>query len=156
MEEEDFNLVLPRTIVHAMRIRTKLDEFRPQVYNDGPLQKIGYGYNLNHGITEPVASAMVKARFQAMGQALMKRAFTTGLAGDPARFGVFVDIAERVGDVAVLQEHSMWTAIREKDYWGLHSAFLESSLILAYGTEKHGRSRVSYLSRILVEGEKAI
>jgi hypothetical protein len=69
---------------------------------------------------------------------------------------VLVELAARVGEDRVLAEEPMWQAMKAKDYWKLHESFLSSPIIVAYGTGYEGRKRVSYLSRVLVEGEAAI
>lgn len=156
MEDSEFEMLIPRAVIAALRMRKKLEEFRPKVYLEHGKQKIGYAYSLSHGISETVASNLMKERLHKMGQALMRRAFETNFAADSARFGVFVELAERVGETPVLDEKPMWDAVRQKDYWGLHDAFLTSSLITAYGDGKQGRLRVGFLSRVLVEGEAAL
>lgn len=156
MESHDVQFLVPRAVGIAIRLRKKIDHFHRQMYTEEGIHKIGYGYNLDHGISEPVALTLAKSRLLLMGQALMRRAFEMNLAADPARFSVFVDIAERVGDKAVLAEDEMWQAAKVKDYWRLNQAFLTSSLIVAYGDGKEGRRRVAYLGRVLVEGESAV
>ena len=156
MDEVEFMMLLPRAVNAALRMRKKLNTFHPNVYTEDGIQKIGYGTDLLSGISEPIAANIVKERLQRMGHALMRRAFELNLAGDSARFGVFVELATRVGEDQVLAEKPMWEAIKAKDYWKLHDSFLESPIITAYGTGQEGRRRVSYLSRVLVEGEAAI
>jgi hypothetical protein len=155
-QDNDLYVLVSRAVGSAVKLRKHIDEFHPYVYNDGATKKIGYAYDLNHGISEPVAVTLIKSRLQKMGQALMRRAFETNLAGDSARFGVFVDIAERVGDQPVLNETAMWEAAKQKDYWALNEAFLVSPLIDAYGGGKEGRKRVAYLGRVLVQGAEAV
>lgn len=156
INDPEYHFLVPQAVGMAVRLRKHLDHFHPYVYDDGVTKKIGYGYDLNHGISEPVAVILIKTRLQRMGQALMRRAFETNLAGDPARFSVFIEAAERTGEASVLAETEMWDAIKRKDYWALNHAFLTSPLITAYGAGKEGRSRVAYLGRVLVEGASAI
>lgn len=156
MDDAEFHFLVPRAVGFAVKLRRRIDDFHPHVYHEDAKEKIGYGYSLEHGITDPVAITLIKSRLVNMGHALMVRAFETNLASDPARFSAFIDIAERTGENAVLEQDSMWKAAKDKDYWALHEAFLVSSLILAYGHGVEGRRRVAYIGRVLVEGEKAI
>ena len=156
MEQDEFDTLIPKAVVVAIRVRKHLDAFREHLYTEENAHKIGYGYKLEHGISENAATHLIRDRMYKMGNALMRQAFVTNLAGDPARFGVFVELAERVGEQKVLNEKPLWDAVKNKDYWALHHAFLTSPLLSAYGVGVEGRRRVSYLSRVLVEGEAAI
>lgn len=156
MDDEEFNTLIPRAVEIALRMRQKLETFHSHVYKEDGVDKIGYGFNISRGITEYGAINLVKEGFQKMGHALMRRAFEINLAADSVRFGVFIELAERAGEDKVLQEDRLWRAAKTKDYWALHDAFLQSPLITAYGMGAEGRKRVSYLSRVLVEGEAAI
>lgn len=156
MDDAEFSLLLPRAINMALRLRKRIDAFHSHLYDAHDGKKIGYGHKIALGITEPAALLITKTRLHTVGTALMQRAFETNLAADSARFSVFIDIAERVGDGPVLQETPMWQAVKEKDYWKLNEAFLTSPLITAYGPDKEGRRRVAYLGRVLVEGASAL
>jgi hypothetical protein len=156
MDTQEFDLLVPRAVGVAIRLRKNIDHFHSNLYSEDGKQKIGYGYDMDYGITEAVATTLIKSRLHHMGQALMRRAFETNLAGDPVRFGVFLDLAERVGEAPVLAEKEMWDAVKNKDYWKLHEAFFTSPLIAAYGGGTEGRRRIAYLAHVLVQGETAV
>lgn len=97
--------------------RVKLEEgFRATLYRDTQgHQTIGYGLNVDAGISEHVAAATLQAQLEELQAALNKYPWYAPL--DPVRQSVLLDIAFNNGLAGLLHFPHMLAAISHQD-WG--------------------------------------
>ena len=106
--------------------RVKADEgFRAQAYRDtaGKLT-IGYGFNVDAGISEFAASALCDAQLQERALFLQRFWWARGL--DPVRFGVIVEMAFNLGTDGLMNFVQMLACVGRKDWAGAKAAMLDS------------------------------
>ncbi len=126
--------------------RIKIEEgFRANAYRDsrGNLT-IGYGFDVDAGISEFAASALCAAQITERAQALSAYWWAKGL--DDVRLGVIVDVSFNVGIDGLLHFVNMLSCIGKKDWPGAQAALLDS----AAARELPGR--YERLGRILLSG----
>lgn len=106
--------------------RLKVDEgFRANVYTDTTGHRtIGYGFNIDAGITQAAAQALLDAQTAALAQALSGYWWATGL--DDARMSVVVEMAFNDGLNGLLHFPKMLAAIGAKNWQGAHDECLNS------------------------------
>ena len=106
-------------IIDAVRIawpRLKLEEgFRSHPYTDtGGHTTVGYGFNLDAGITMRAAEALLLAQAQEIHEALLQLSWYAAL--DPVRQSVCLDIAFNAGEGGLLKFPHMIAALARQDW----------------------------------------
>ena len=126
--------------------RVKIEEgFRSNVYTDSTGHKtIGYGFNLDAGISEYAASALCAAQITERTLALSAYWWAQGI--DDVRMGVIVDVSFNLGLTGLLHFVNMLSCVGKKDWAGAQAALLDS----AAARELPGR--YGRLGRILLTG----
>jgi lysozyme len=106
--------------------RLKVDEgFRPKKYLDTRgLETIGYGFCIDAGISEHVASALLTAQVEECWNAVM--AFWWANQLDEVRLSVVLELAFNNGVNGLLHYPKMITAIGAKDWQSAHDELLDS------------------------------
>lgn len=96
------------------RLRTE-EGFRPTMYSDttGHIT-IGYGFNVNAGISRSAAGALLQAQLDELHNALQAYPWYTGL--DPTRQSVCLDIAFNEGLNGLLHFPHMIAALSRQDW----------------------------------------
>lgn len=127
--------------------RLKVDEgFRSQAYRDtvGKLT-IGYGFNIDAGITQTAAAALLAAQAQEIATTLSTYWWASGL--DDARLSVLVELGFNLGVTGLLHFPKMIAAIGAKDWRTAHDELLDSDAAHMLPT------RYAALADILSTGE---
>ncbi len=106
--------------------RLKTEEgFRPAKYVDQVGKTtIGYGFNVDAGITQSAAAALLTAQVQDAAKALGAYVWFQGL--DDARASVLLDLAINDGLGGLLHFVNMLAALARRDWQGAHDALLDS------------------------------
>jgi lysozyme len=106
--------------------RLKINEgFRAHVYTDTTGHKtIGYGCNLDAGITQAAAEALLLAQAQDLARTLTAYWWAGGL--DEPRLSVLIEVAFNVGLAGLLHFTKCLTAIGHQDWQGAHDELLDS------------------------------
>ena len=106
--------------------RLKTDEgFRATRYLDSVgKETIGYGFNINAGITQAAAQALLNAQVAALAEALGGYWWAAGL--DDARMSVILDVAFNDGLNGLLHFVKCLSAIGAKDWQTAHDELLNS------------------------------
>lgn len=96
--------------------RLKTEEgFRSRIYTDQEGHPtIGYGFNLDAGISERAAAALLIEQLQELHEMLVRYSWYAGL--DPVRQGVCLDIAFNDGLHGLLAFPKMITALSQRDW----------------------------------------
>lgn len=125
--------------------RLKIEEgFRSKVYRDTRgFQTIGYGFNVDAGITKRAAEALCQAQAQELHEALSAYGWYANL--DEPRQGVCLDIAFNGGIGGLLGFKHMIDAIKTKDWPEAARQCHVANLELA--------TRYEALAKILLTGE---
>ncbi len=99
--------------------------FRAQAYRDtrGRLT-IGFGFNVDAGISEYAASALCEAQLQELALYLQRFWWTRGL--DPVRLGVIVEMAFNLGIAGLMHFVQMLACVGRQDWAGAKAAMLDS------------------------------
>ena len=99
--------------------------FRSKAYRDtvGKLT-IGYGFNVDAGITEPVARALLTAQLAEIDRALSAYGWYKAL--DDVRASVLLDVAFNVGVGGLLHFPKMIAAIAARNWVTAHDELLDS------------------------------
>lgn len=106
--------------------RLRVEEgFRSQAYMDttGHLT-IGYGFNVDAGITQNAATALLMAQVCELADKLV--AFPWYALLDPVRQSVLLDLAFNLGITGLLEFEHMLLAISDKNWQGAHDELLAS------------------------------
>ena len=106
--------------------RLKTDEgFRSTVYLDTANHRtIGYGFNIDAGITQTAAAALLAAQTEDLAQTLGGYWWAAGL--DDARMSVVVEVAFNDGVSALLHFPKMLAALGAKNWQSAHDELLDS------------------------------
>ncbi len=103
----------------------KEEAFRPFRYKDPRgHETIAYGFNIDAGISQYAALALLQAQSEERHIALGKFAWYTAL--DPIRQSVLIDLSFNDGVEGLLQFHKMITALEAKDWQTAHDQLLDS------------------------------
>jgi GH24 family phage-related lysozyme (muramidase) len=104
------------TAIDSALPRLKTEEgFRARAYRDTEGHTtIGYGWNIDAGITPRAAAALLQAQLEELHDTLMTYAWYAGL--DPVREGVCLDIAINDGLHGLLAFPNMIAALARKDW----------------------------------------
>lgn len=104
------------TAIDSALPRLKTEEgFRMRVYRDTEgHQTIGYGWNIDAGITQRVAGALLQAQLEELQDILAAFLWYANL--DPVRQGVCLDIAFNDGLHGLLAFPNMIAALSRKDW----------------------------------------
>ena len=104
------------TAIDSVLPRLKAEEgFRMRVYRDTEgHQTIGYGFNVDAGLTQRVASALLQAQLEELQDILSAFLWYANL--DPVRQGVCLDIAFNDGIHGLLAFPQMIAALGRKDW----------------------------------------
>ena len=110
--------------VAAKRLKSE-EGFRSQAYRDtlGHLT-IGYGFNIEAGITERCAAALMAAQIDEIQAQLNDYSWFNGL--DDVRGSVLLDIAFNAGVGGLLHFPKMLAAIGARNWQGAHDELLDS------------------------------
>lgn len=124
--------------------RLKTEEgFRSRVYRDTEgHQTIGYGFNVDAGVTPRAAAALLQAQLEELHETLSTYPWYAGL--DPARQGVCLDIAFNDGLHGLLAFPHMISALAKQD---LQTASAECRV-----TNPELAGRYDVLAHILLTG----
>lgn len=119
--------------------------FRAQAYRDtaGHLT-IGYGFNVDAGISEFAARELLTAQVDERNVALTDLPWYVAL--DPVRQSVCLDIAFNAGEHGLLEYEKMIAALTSQDWQGAHDELLDSQAARALP------SRYEALAQILLTG----
>ena len=99
--------------------------FRPHVYRDTVgKQTIGYGFNVDAGISEYAADALLVAQTEERETELKEYWWAAGL--DDVRMSVIVEIAFNSGTVALLHFVKMLSAVGAKNWEEAKAELLDS------------------------------
>ena len=125
------------------RLRTE-EGFRARAYRDteGHLT-IGYGLNIEAGITPRSAAALLQSQLEELHETLSGYAWYAGL--DPARQGVCLDIAFNDGLHGLLSFHNMIAALGRQDWVTAQSE--------CHVQNPELKERYDTLAKILLTGE---
>jgi lysozyme len=124
------------------RLQTE-EGFRGAVYRDTEgHQTIGYGFNIDAGISRTAAAALLRAQAQELDSALNAYAWYSGL--DAVRQSVCLDIAFNAGLGGLLKFPHMIAALENKDW----QTAAEECRVTTPGLE----SRYANLAQILLTG----
>ena len=124
------------------RLQTE-EGFRGAVYRDTEgHQTIGYGFNIDAGISRSAAAALLRAQVQELDSALNAYAWYSGL--DAVRQSVCLDIAFNAGLGGLLKFPHMIAALENKDW----QTAAEECRVTTPGLE----SRYANLAQILLTG----
>lgn len=104
------------TAIDSALPRLKTEEgFRARAYRDtAGHTTIGYGWNIDAGITQRAAAALLQAQLEELHDTLMTYSWYAGL--DPARQGVCLDIAINDGLHGLLAFPNMIAALGRHDW----------------------------------------
>lgn len=104
------------TAIDSARARLQTEEgFRPRLYRDTRgYQTIGYGFNVDAGVSQRVAAATLAEQLQELQETLSTYSWYAGL--DPIRQGVCLDIAFNEGLHGLLRFPHMIAALAAKDW----------------------------------------
>lgn len=132
------------TAIDSALPRLKTEEgFRSRVYRDTEgHQTIGYGWNIDAGITPRAAAALLQAQMEEIHETLLTYSWYANL--DQARQGVCLDIAINDGLHGLLAFPSMIAALSRQD-WA--TAQMECAV-----TNPELKGRYDNLGRILLTG----
>ncbi len=112
-----------------------VDSALPRIkVNEGYLEKpergpgghlnVGYGCNLDAGMSEYAASALCAAQIQERALALSAYWWAKGL--DDVRFGVIVEVSFNIGLTGLLHFVDMLGCVGKRDWIGAQAALLDS------------------------------
>lgn len=106
--------------------RLKVDEgFRPKIYRDTMGKAtIGYGFNLDAGITPAAAAALMTAQAQEIADTL--KTFWWASALDDARLSVVIELAFNLGTHGLLHFVTMLAFLGNKQWDNAAKALLKS------------------------------
>jgi lysozyme len=105
--------------------RLKIEEgFRARIYWDGYIPHIGYGANLDAGITEYEAQALLTAQVDTLHVALSD--YDWYMALDPVRQSVCIDVAFNTGLDGLLGFTQMIEALQDEDWLEAQMQLLDS------------------------------
>ena len=135
-------------MIPAMVSLTEQQEaFKPKPYRDSRgFWTVGFGTNLDAGITREQAEALMRCQLDANEQALLAFPWFAGL--DPVRRGVIENMAYNMGVSDVLGFEDMIAAIEAKD-WPEAARQMRASKWAV----QVGKDRVDVLSDIMETGE---
>lgn len=126
--------------------RLKTDEgFRATAYRDsmGKLT-VGYGFNVDAGITQKGAAALLSAQTEEIADSLKSYWWSSGL--DDARLSVVIELAFNLGTHGLLHFVTMLTALGNKQWQAAHDALLKSA------AAKELPARYAAIAKILLTG----
>lgn len=114
------------TAIDLAVARSKVNEgFRANVYIDTTGHRsLGYGFNIDAGITEPAAAALLRAQIEAIAGTLGPMWWAEGL--DDTRLSVVLELALNLGIHGLLNFVNMLSAIGKHDWQTAHDALLDS------------------------------
>lgn len=126
--------------------RLKTEEgFRAKEYKDTQGNStIGYGFNIDAGITQRAAAALLVEQLHEVHEGLVKLPWYAGL--DTARQSVCLDIAVNEGLHGLLKFHRMITFLEDKDW-------VNAAKECEVEDNKLDNSRYAPLRQILLKGE---
>lgn len=106
--------------------RLKIDEgFKSTLYTDTTGHRtIGYGFNVDAGITEPSAFALLNAQASEVANQLQPMRGFQGL--DDVRASVLIELAFNLGVNGLLGFSKMLNALASGDYQTAHDQLLDS------------------------------
>ena len=123
----------------------KHEGFEPKVYTDSTgYLTIGYGTNLEEGISKEQAQAMLEIHIKAIVKEVMAIPYADRL--DEARFYVILDMAYNMGVPRLRKFKKMWEAIGEKDWENASYEMLDSLWARQVG------NRATELSQVMKSG----
>ena len=127
----------------------KPDEgFRAKVYTDIVGHKsIGYGFNIDAGISEPAASALLTAQADEIEHQLNPLDWFQGL--NDARASACIQLGFNLGMAGLLEFQRMIDALRSGNWQGAHDELLDSR------AADQLPARYGRLSNLLLTGEIA-
>ena len=106
--------------------RLKVNEgFRANLYIDTTgHQTLGYGFNVQAGITEPAAAALLSAQTETIAASLGGYWWASGL--DEPRLSVVIELAYNLGTAGLLHFVKFLSALGTKDWQTAHDELLNS------------------------------
>jgi GH24 family phage-related lysozyme (muramidase) len=129
--------------IALLRLRTE-EGFRTRAYKDtNGFTTIGYGFNVDAGITPRAATALLQEQLQEAHETLLKLTWYTGL--DPVRQSVCVDIDLNEGEGGLLRFPHMITALVHQDW--------PTAATECHVEDPRLASRYVALAKILLTGE---
>lgn len=125
--------------------RLKVDEgFRSAAYIDTTGHRtIGYGFNIDAGISETAAAALLTAQTQDIAQTLSQYAWAQ--LDDP-RLSVVIEIAFNIGMNGLMQFVNMIAALGAKNWQRAHDELVDST------ADRQLPQRYNALAKILLTG----
>lgn len=126
--------------------RLELEEgFRAQVYRDSVgKMTIGYGFNIEAGISQRAARALLMAQVTERAEVLAPYWWAQGL--DDVRMSVLIDVSFNVGIGGLLHFPKMLAAVGTKNWQTAHDELLDSDAARML-PKRYGR-----LAQILLSG----
>jgi lysozyme len=119
--------------------------FRSHVYIDTTGHRtIGYGFNLEAGITQAAAQALLSAQVADLAKTLARYWWAAAL--DDARFSVVIEVAFNDGVDGLLHFVKMLSALGAKNWQGAHDELLDSD------AAHLNQTRYKALAQILLNG----
>ena len=120
--------------------------FRATAYQDTAGETtIGYGFNVNAGISQGAALALLAAQVDELSQALAVYPWFSSL--DPMRASVCLDVAFNIGERGLLKFQHMIVALGQQNWQQAHDELLNSEAAKTLPT------RYQELAQILLTGE---
>lgn len=122
--------------------RLKINEgFRANAYLDTTGHRtIGYGFNLDAGITQTAAEALLRAQAEDIAQTLSGYWWASGL--DDARLSVLIEVAFNVGVAGLLHFVKCLTAIGHQDWLNAAGELLNSDAAHLLPSRYHALSQI--------------
>lgn len=126
--------------------RLKIDEgFRSTVYVDTTgNMSIGYGFNIDAGISEPAAAALLHAQTTEIANALANYPWANGL--NDVRASVLIELAFNLGLDGLMGFQDMIAAIRSGHWQRAHNQLLDSD------AAREDPARYQRLAQMLLTG----
>lgn len=136
----------PMSAIDLAVARLKAEEgFRDKKYVDAAgKMTIGYGFNVDAGISEPEAAALLEAQSITRLQALSGYAWFKAL--DDVRASVVLDLSFNLGVTGLLLFHNMIVALGNQDWQAAHDALIDSQ------AARELPQRYSVLAQLLLNG----
>lgn len=117
---------MDRNAIELVANRLKSEEgFRSAAYHDSAQHlTIGYGFNIDAGISEPAAAALLSAQVSERETVLLN--YPWYATCDPVRRSVLLDVAFNLGVSGLLKFHDMILAIGRQDWVDARAELLDS------------------------------